>query len=62
MAVERREPGAEELARRCTQAARERGWDGHEELADGVDRAVVGGTDPLNPLPADLELLSDVLE
>lgn len=62
MAVERREPGAEELARRCAEAARGRGWDGDEELAEGLDRAVAGGTDPLNPLPVDLELLSDVLE
>ncbi|HEV2810199.1 MAG TPA: hypothetical protein VGV93_07370, partial [Acidimicrobiales bacterium] len=62
MAVERRQPGAEELARRCAEAGRERGWDGDEELAEGLERALVGRTDPLKPLPVDLELLSDVLE
>ncbi len=62
MAVERREPGAEELARRCAEAARQRRWDGDSELAEGLDRAVARGNDPLKPLPVDLELLSDVLE
>lgn len=62
MAVERRQPGAEELARRCAEAGRERGWDGDEELAEGLERALAGRTDPLKPLPVDLELLSDVLE
>ena len=62
MAVERREPGAEELARRCAEAARERGWDGDEELAEGLDRALKRVTGALKPLPVDLELLSEVLE
>ena len=62
MAVERGEPGADERARRCAEAARERRWVGDEELADCLDRAVARGTDSLKPLPVDLELLSEVLE
>jgi hypothetical protein len=63
MAVERRQPGAEGLASRCAEAGRQRGWDGDEELAADLDRALARGEDvPLKPLPVDLELLSDVLE
>lgn len=62
MAVERRQPGAEELARLCAEAGRQRGWDGDEELAADLDRALACEDVPLKPLPVDLELLSDVLE
>ena len=62
MAVERRAPGAEKLARRYAEAARHRGWDGDEELVKGLATALMGGTDDLKPLPVDLELLSDVLD
>ena len=62
MAVERSEPGAKELARRCADAARERGWTGDDDLAESLDEALAGAAGSLRPLPVDLELLSDVLE
>ena len=62
MAVERRQLGTEALATRCAEAGRRRVWDGDEELAADLDRALAREDDPLKPLPVDPGLLSDVLE
>lgn len=62
MAAERSEPGAEGLARRCADAARERGWSGDDELAASLGKALAGAADSLRPLPVDLEQLSEALE
>lgn len=62
MAAERSEPGAEGLAQRCADAARERGWSGDDELAASLGEALAGAADSLRPLPVDLEQLSEVLE
>lgn len=62
MALERSEPGAEGLARRCADATRERGWTGDDDLAESLDEALAGAVGSPRPLPVDLELLSDVLE
>ncbi|MDP8909007.1 MAG: hypothetical protein M3N47_07790 [Chloroflexota bacterium] len=62
MAAERSQPGAEGLARRCADAARERGWSGDDELAASLGKALTGAADSLRPLPVDLEQLSEALE
>jgi hypothetical protein len=55
--------GAAELARRCVETLRERGWEGDRELAEALDAALGNGPTPmLRPLPVDLEELAMILE
>lgn len=55
--------GAADLARRCVEALRERGWVGDYALAERLEAALGLGPVPLlRPLPVDLDLLIAVLE
>jgi Uncharacterised protein family (UPF0158) len=62
-AVVQRVDGASELARGLVVAARHRGWDGDDELADQLDALLGSGPAPmLRALPVDLEELAGILE
>lgn len=53
----------ESAARRCSDALREREWEGDAELADQIDAKLGWGPSPvLRGLPVDLEELAGVLE
>ncbi len=55
--------GSEALAERCTEALRDRDWDGDGELADQLEAALGRRPLPLlRPLPVDLEELAYILE
>ena len=62
-ALARRVTGADDLARECVAALRDRGWEGDAELAEALDsRLGTGPTSLLRSLPVDLEALAAVLE
>jgi len=62
-AVARKADGADQPARDCVSALRERGWRGDEELADALESRLGNGPAPLlRPLPVDLEELAMALE
>ncbi|MGH2863488.1 MAG: UPF0158 family protein [Solirubrobacteraceae bacterium] len=62
-AVMQRVDGASELARRFVVAARQRGWDGDDELADQLDALLGSGPAPmLRALPVELDELAGILE
>lgn len=62
-ALARRVDDADDLARECADALRERGWEGDEELAAELDsRLGTGPASLLRSLPVDLEELAAVLE
>ena len=63
LAVAQGADGATELARRCAEQLRERGWEGDGDLADQLDVALGDRpADMLRPLAVDLEELAAVLE
>lgn len=63
LAVMQHVDGACELARRLVIAARRRGWDGDDELADQLDALLGSGPAPmLRALPVDLDELAGILE
>ena len=63
LAVAQGADGATELARRCAEQLRERGWEGDDDLADQLDVALGDRpADMLRPLAVDLEELAAVLE
>lgn len=62
-ALARRVDGVDDLAAECVAALRERGWEGDEELAAGLDSRLGAGPAPLlRSLPVDLSELAAVLE
>ena len=55
--------GARELARRCTDVLRERGWEGDDDLAALLSASFgEGPVSELRPLPIELDELSFILE
>jgi hypothetical protein len=63
VALIQRVDGASELARNLVVAARRRGWDGDDELADQLDAVLSSSPAPmLRALPVDLEELAGILE
>ena len=55
--------GVEDLASECVVALRERGWEGDEELAAGLDSRLGAAPAPLlRSMPVDLEELAAVLD
>jgi hypothetical protein len=62
-ALGRRVDGAEDLALECVAALRERGWEGDEDLAAGLESRLGAAPAPLlRSLAVDLEELAAVLE
>ena len=63
LAVVQRAQDVESPARRCSEALRERDWEGDAELADQIEAALGWAPSPLlHGLPVDLEELAGVLE
>lgn len=63
VALAQKVDGASELAGRCVEALRERGWDGDDILAERLAAALgIGPLPLLRPVPVDLDELSLTLE
>ena len=61
-AVENKVAGADDVAAKCANALRARGWDGDDELAAQLEGVLGGPTPMLRPIAVTLEDIADLLE